>query len=276
MKLIITVFFSLLTYTFCAQNNFQGKAIYKSKRTLDMSRFNKMPEQRKKQMLARMKNHLEKTYTLLFKRTSSIFKEDVQLAAPSSGSGSHWGRSTGKGAIYKDLKSKILIEDIEQFGKRFLISDSLQQNKWQMTAETKKIGNYTCYKATMVTVDRAIDWRSIFRPKKNKVKDSTQTVSKKNDIKLLKVTVWYTPQIPISNGPDVYWGLPGLILELNAGRTTMLCTELVLNTKENMVVKQPKKGKKVTREDYNKIVKIKTAELKELFKNRKRNRIIVH
>lgn len=30
-----------------------------------------------------------------------------------------------------------------------------------------------------------------------------------------KVEVWYAPSIPISGGPDIYWGLPGLILEVN-------------------------------------------------------------
>ncbi len=34
--------------------------------------------------------------------------------------------------------------------------------------------------------------------------------------KQIEVVAWYTPQIPVSNGPGEYWGLPGLILEINA------------------------------------------------------------
>ena len=85
---------------------------------------------------------------------------------------------------------------------------------------------------------------------------------------MLTVTAWYTPQIPVSSGPDVYWGLPGLILELNAGRTTMLCTEVAINSEEPIKIKAPAKGKKVTRDEYTDIVKVKTQELKERFKNR--------
>ena len=86
---------------------------------------------------------------------------------------------------------------------------------------------------------------------------------------MVAVTAWYTPQIPVSSGPGAYFGLPGLILEINEGRTTMLCTEIVLNPSEVLEIKRPSKGKEVNRVDYNKIVKEKTAELKEQFKSRR-------
>ena len=64
------------------------------------------------------------------------------------------------------------------------------------------------------------------------------------------VTAWYTPQIPVSQGPGEYWGLPGLILEVNAGTTTVLCTEITLNPNEKVTIKKPSKGKKVTRDEF--------------------------
>ena len=75
------------------------------------------------------------------------------------------------------------------------------------------------------------------------------------------VTAWYTPEIPVSTGPDDYWGLPGLILEINAGRTTMLCTEIVINPSDKVEIKAPKKGDKISRKKYNTLVKKKTEEL---------------
>ncbi|MHB0754708.1 GLPGLI family protein [Polaribacter sp. M15] len=268
MKSLFTLVLALATITSFAQKDFQGKATYMSKTTVDMSMFgDRMTEQQKQQRLARMKSFLEKTYTLSFTRSESSFKENVKLDAPGA-SRSRWGASNGQGSIYKNLKEKEMIEDIEQFSKRFLIVEEMEQPKWELGTETKKIGQYTCYKATMTTVDTKIDWGSIFR-RGSQAKDSTKT-EKKNDIKLLKVTAWYSPQIPVSSGPESYWGLPGLILELNAGRTTMLCTEIVLNPEEAIEIKKPKKGKKVSREEYNKIIKVKTEELKERFQNRSR------
>ena len=89
---------------------------------------------------------------------------------------------------------------------------------------------------------------------------------------MLNITAWYTPQIPVSAGPNTYYGLPGLILELNAGRTTMLCTEVTISSQEVLEIEEPNKGKEVSREEYIKIVKVKTEELKARFQNRGRGR----
>ncbi|MDG2151867.1 MAG: GLPGLI family protein [Polaribacter sp.] len=270
IKSLCTVLFALATITSFSQNNFQGKATYMSKTTLDMSRYDKMSEQQKKQMMARFKSFLEKTYTLSFNKTTSSFRENVQLEGPGA-SGPSWSRSNGQGSIYKNISDKNMIEDIEMFSKRFLVSEKMEPLQWEMGMETKKIGNYTCYKATLVKEDTKVDWGAIFsRRRNNKKKDSTKTSENMPEKKMLTVTAWYTPQIPVSTGPDVYWGLPGLILELNAGRTTMLCTEVSINSDGVLEIEEPKKGKKVTRVAYTKIVKEKTAELKERFKNRGR------
>ena len=69
-----------------------------------------------------------------------------------------------------------------------------------------------------------------------------------------RVTVWYTPEIPISQGPEEYWGLPGLILEVNFGKTTILCSKIILNPKEKTTIKELKKGKKVTSEEYERLI----------------------
>ncbi|WP_288954662.1 GLPGLI family protein [uncultured Polaribacter sp.] len=277
MKLIFTFLITFFFLSISAQSNFQGKATYMSKTSMDISRFgNKMSEQQKKQMMARFKNALEKTYTLNFNKIESSFKENVKLDAPGT-SGPRWARSNGQGSVYKNLKEKEMIEDVEQFSKRFLIKEKMNQPKWQLGSESKKIGKYTAYKATLVKIDNTIDWASIFRRrggKNNKKKDSVSQNKKQKvttkEIKTKLVTAWYTPQIPVSSGPADYWGLPGLILEINSGRTTMLCTEIIINPDEKVEIKKPKKGKEVTREEYTKIVNEKTEELKERFKNRRR------
>lgn len=276
MKKIITLSFLLLSMVVFSQNKFEGKATYMSKTTVDMTRFGQMSEQRKKQMMARFKNFLEKTYTLNFNRSESAFKENVKLDAPGT-SGPRWGRSNGQGSIYKNLKEKKMIEDTEQFSKRFRIMEDMELPQWEMTGETKQIGQYICYKATMVKIDNKVDWGSIFsrrgRRGNNKEKDSTKTKEKKKEgPKTEIVTAWYTPQIPVSAGPAEYWGLPGLILEINAGRTTMLCTEIVINPAESIEIKEPTKGKEVSREEYNAIMKTKAEELRERFQNRRGGR----
>ncbi len=267
MKKLITLSFLFLSLIAFSQKGFQGKATYMSKTTMDMSRWGEnISEQRKKQIMARMKNFLEKTYTLEFTQTESSFKEEAKLNAPGT-SGPRWGASSGKGSIYKNLKDRKMIEDTEQFSKRFLITEKMDQPQWELSDETRKIGNYTVYKATMTKEDKSIDYGSIFgrRSRLDRKNDSLKKLGKLPP-KMLNITAWYTMDIPISSGPADYYGLPGLILELSAGRTTMLCTEIVINPSEKIEIKEPKKGKEVSRDEYYKIMLEKAEEARERFR----------
>lgn len=266
MKKIIALLFLLSSLTVVSQKGFQGKAVYMSKTTVDMNAFgNEMSEQRKKQIMDRMKNFLERTYVLNFDQSASMFKEEAKLEAPGGRGGFRFG-GFGGGSIYKNTKEAKVIEATEFFGKKFLISDDATRPQWQLGDETKKIGNYTCYKATLVKIDNDFDFTSFRRRGNDQKKDSTKT-KEEDTVKTVVVTAWYTPEIPVSTGPDEYWGLPGLILEVNAGRTTILCTEIVLNPEEKVEIKAPSKGEKVTREEYDAVVKKKTEEMRERFRN---------
>src|SRR5690606_9012639 len=72
-----------------------------------------------------------------------------------------------------------MIRDIRK--KFFLVTDEINYS-WQITNETKKIQNFTCYKAT--------------------------TSFRENTFE-----AWFTPEIPINAGPWKWYGLPGLIVE---------------------------------------------------------------
>lgn len=253
---------------------FQGKAYYESKTTVDMDNWGRreMSEQQKKMIAERMKSMFEKTYILTFNKFESMYKEEEKLEAPGAGGRGFrmMGSFTG-GAQYKNVKDKQILQEQEFFGKQFLINDSLPDLKWDMTGETKQIGQYTCFKATATKKVDEMDFRSMRRRDRDdeKKKDSTKTsddpMSEIEVPKEILVTAWYTPQIPVNNGPGEYWGLPGLILEINADRTTILCSKIVLNPDEKDDIKKPSKGKEVTQEEYNSIMKKKMEEMREMY-----------
>ena len=78
--------------------------------------------------------------------------------------------------------------------------------------------------------------------------------------------------IPVAHGPGDFDGLPGLILELNTSNTTILCTKVVLNPKEDIKIKIPTKGKEVTREGYTTIIEEKATEMSQRFGGNRRGR----
>lgn len=291
MKLTVFKIVTLIALTVVSTNalaqDFQGKAYYQTKTTMDLGEWGgrDMTPDQKKRIEERMKSFLEKVYVLTFNKEESIYKEDEKLEAPGSSRG--WGGMGGSlssGPKYKNVKSKELLQDQEFFGKQFLIKDELKTLEWKMGTETKQIGQYTCFKATATKTVDQFDWRSMRRrgtddDNKKKAKDSSATKdsadSKSNDPmneievpKTIEVVAWYTPQIPINQGPDDYWGLPGLILEINADRTTILCTKIVMNPEEKDSIDKPKKGEEVTQAEYTEIITKKMQEMREMYGGR--------
>lgn len=286
----IVLFLGILFFSWVSfSQDFQGKAYYFSKTTMDMSSFGgarQMSEQQKKQRADRMRPWLERTYILTFNKEESIYAEDEKLEAPGAGGSNMWGSSFSPGPQYKNVKTKILLQDQEFFGKKFLIKEEMEPLEWKMGTETKQIGNYTCFKATATRASKEINWSKMFRRRgpseeNKKTKDSIKTreVASTENIKsetpeeeapeLLEIVAWYTPMIPINQGPADFWGLPGLILEVSAGNVVMLCSKIVMNPEEKEEIEVPSKGDVVTQQEYNDIIMKKMQEMRN---NRGRSR----
>ena len=274
MKSIITTFFVFCSMLMFSQKEFQGKAVYQSKTTIDMERFNNgdIPEDRKKRILERIKSRSEKTFVLTFNKIASIYKEEEKLAAPTEDNGRGGRFQMTGGTRYKNTSQNKFLESKEVFGKKFLITDAIEMPAWEMGVETKKIGNYTCYKATMLKAATSFEFRRPRRGNRNQNSEKKEAPKEENKkVKKITVTAWYTLDVPVSNGPGEYWGLPGLILEINAGRTTVLCTEVILNPKEKILIEAPKKGTKISRKEFNEMLKEKMEEMRERFGGRRGN-----
>ncbi len=280
-KILFTLFASVaLTLTLQAQT-FQGMAVYESKTSMG----DKMPKidnkditpEMQKMIEDRMKAMFEKTFILNFDKTASTYAEEEKLDAGDEMSrgfkmmGSMMG---GGGKQYKNIKDKTILQEKEIFGKEFLVSDTLPQIKWKMESETKKIGTYTCYKATAVVPTDKSNLMN-YRPKKGAEeeikKKSEEEMKSTNFMDMVEmpkdktITAWYTPEVPVSQGPENYYGLPGLILEVTDGVTTILCSKVVLNPKEKAEIKPLKKGEKVTQAQFAEIMMKKMQEMQEMY-----------
>lgn len=253
-------------------NEFQGQAFYVSKSKMELGRWGaRLSEAQKKQIEARLKNRLEKEYILTFNKEEAIFYEDEKLDAM-SGATDSWGKNFSPGKQYKNVKTNTQIQSQEFYGKKFLVKDKLQGIDWELGKETKQIGNYMCFKATASIPTNELAWYdfswSRLRNTDNASEtesDSTSTSNETPDVEMTEVEAWYSPQIPVGHGPLEYWGLPGLILEVSAGNTTMLCTKIVLNPKEKLEITAPDKGKEITKAEYQNTI---VAKMKEFRNNR--------
>ena len=279
VSIVAALFF--LTSTVTSAQDFQGKAYYFSKTPMNLGAWGaRLSEQQKKQIEDRLKNRLEKTYILTFNKEESIYKEDDKLDAI-SGATDTWGNNFSPGPLYKNVKTNTFVQDQEFYGKQFLVKEELQPLEWKIGTETKQIGNYTCFKATCKRTDFDVSWWNFSwdRLRNNYVENKSDSIKTADisslkseplneEIDVVEIEAWYTPMIPVSQGPDDYWGLPGLILEISVNNTTLLCSKIVMNPEEKTDIEAPDKGKEVTKKEYQEIISVKMQEMRD---NRGRN-----
>lgn len=172
---------------------------------------------------------LEQPAVLYFTKDISVFihskgQEGFQQANSVSESNSKsntiidgWYQDTVGCVYYKHLKKKKLVIREFALDQPYLTEEpSLPTINWNILSETKRIGNFICEKAT-----------TKFRGR--------------------QYTAWFTADIPISNGPWKFHGLPGLILEVydSTGEVKFTATEIEIPVSEVYPIYPPASGKKV-------------------------------
>lgn len=146
-----------------------------------------------------------------------------------------------KGVFYTNKPKKLIINQKFSLGENFLIS--VTPFDWKLTQETKKIGNYVCYKATTI-----------------------KHVEGRNGKMQRVVTAWYTTQIPYNFGPKDYNGLPGLILELQEDNLLINATKITIQPTKKKIIEKPTEGEKVTQQEYDSLVKKLYYERRKMLK----------
>jgi GLPGLI family protein len=115
------------------------------------------------------------------------------------------------------------------FGKLYLISDSLKIPDWKILNDIKEVAGHVCMNASL-----------------------------KDTLLNQKIIAWFALDIPVQSGPDNYFGLPGLILEviINNGAKTMTAEKIdfkTLTTEFDLPKKL--KGKQINNTAYNTMIK---------------------
>ena len=211
------------------------------------------------QMRAMMPEFRVSNHILLFSDSVSVYKLVPDDEAPdpfaSGNGGSRIMIRSGSdgGNLYKNFTQAKSIQENEMGGKNFLIIDSIKQQPWKLGTDTKQILGYTCHKATRKITQPVAVLRMISMGGDGVQKDSTS--QKKPKGKEVEVIAWYADAINSPVGPESFGQLPGVILQLdvNDGVTVYTAKE-VKKTVDPKELKEPKKGKVVTREEYMKMM----------------------
>jgi GLPGLI family protein len=217
----------------------------------------------KRQLIEQLKKPQQRQFTLLFDNHLSKFQavEKVENDIPKEGIVIRVEKGNSFGYKIKNIKEGWYIELTDIFSKEFTIKDDLEKINWTITDETKNIGDYLCIKAI-----RNIP---VNEEERKKYQEDLETYNKKGtglfkpiEPKERVIIAWFTPQIPIGHGPEEFYGLPGLILEVKDKNITYLASKIQLNPKDKISIKVPNIKKAITKKEFDKIQKDKFDSMK--------------
>ena len=129
--------------------------------------------------------------------------------------------------VYTEFSAKRVRSLKTVYEQKFLVTDSMRQLKWKEKDEIRMIAGYKCRKAVSIICDTVY------------------------------VVAFYAEDIPVSGGPEMFGGLPGMILELAVPRlhTTWVATKVAQMTPATADYNIPEKGKKMTQKELNEKIK---------------------
>jgi GLPGLI family protein len=206
----------LLSLSGRAQHTFHGKIEFEKKTNVHRQ-FESMDDDR--EWYDRIKSQVPKFNTTYF---NYYFNDKFSVYKPGKEVENNFkmfgGSPASENVVYTDFNAKKVSAAKQVFEEQFLVQDSMRVLEWKISDEIRTIANYKCRKAVGKICDTVV------------------------------VVAFYTEDIAVSGGPEMFSGLPGMILELAVPRlyTTWIATSVEVIPPTAADLKAPAKGKKVT------------------------------
>lgn len=150
------------------------------------------------------------------------------------------GGPATKNVVLTDFRTKKLVANKTIYEQKFLVQDSMRKIDWKLKDEIRTIANFKCHKAVGIICD------SVY------------------------VVAFFTEDIVVSGGPEMFGGLPGVIMELAIPRlhTTWVATKVDVDLPKESDFAVSEKGKKVNEKELFESIK---ASFKDWGKMAERN-----
>lgn len=169
-----------------------------------------------------------KTYSnLFFNETQTKFENSEEKAEPDAEGGYAWRKEVF--FIKRDFANQTQFDGRTILGKTYLVEDSVVTPKWKILNDLKEVAGHVCMKATL-----------------------TDTMRKQ------RIVAWFAQDMPHNGGPESFFGLPGMILEIDVNDGAMVLTADLIEMKKltnELDTPAKLKGKKIKQVEYEKLIK---------------------
>lgn len=176
-------------------------------------------------------------YSLIYNQNASQYIESEIQKEKSD----QWSWRKEQLNYYLDLEKKTRSDLVEMPDKIYYVESPEPLFKWKILSEIKEVSGYVCMSA-----------------------ETTDTVRKH------KIIAWFTPEIPVSSGPEWYSGLPGMILELDIQNGSCVITATnIIKDPVNQTPTVPARKKKYKIIDLAKLHELQTSYINQCILSRR-------
>lgn len=229
-KYIVLVLALVRVFSVSGQQPLAGTVIYDRKvdwiKLITTASWLSKEEKDRESQIWKNDSDFKRNMVLKFKNNKSHYTHENEMQSNEDGTYS-WKNDDF--TILRDFDANTLLEIQETLQKKYIIEDSLKAPNWKIHNEIKEVAGYICMKAS--TYD---------------------------SLKKFRIEAWFTTDITISAGPELYYGLPGLILEINVqdGIVQLTATSVKLDDKiEIPALPKKLKGKRINLVTFNNLIK---------------------
>lgn len=212
-----------LISTFCANAQFTQYGKIEYERKINIKRQLNDLDDEQKQWIEKFKAQIPDFNTsyfdLYFNTSKSLYKPGKEV----EGGTKLWFAQSpaNDNVVMTDFGTEKVKANKTVFEQKFLVEDSMRKIEWKISDEIRTISNYKCRKAV------------------GKIFDSVYVVA------------FYTEDIMVSGGPEMFSGLPGMILQLAIPRmhTTWVAQKIEMVKPKDTDFTTSDKGKKTTQKE---------------------------
>ena len=220
--LALFIVFNIQTYSQTNSDNSYGRAYYG--KSIDLVNEKEIPLSDVEKFIIKATENAQ--FILDFDNESALFQLEKKMEIDGRNTrGAETLYGGGKGVYYSNRSDNYMVHQRDFGGELYLIEGEFTSVQWKLLKESKKIQNYTCYKAIGI-----VKFLS----------------SKTGEMTSREVEAWYSPEISIPFGPIGYNNLPGLIFELKDRNVVYYLKSIEFNTKNKMDVLKPKRGIRIS------------------------------
>ncbi len=220
-KLQLICIFLLTAFGASAQFTQYGKIEYEKKVNIKRQ-LNDLDDEQKQwieKFKAQIPDFNTSYFDLYFNTSKSLYKPGKEV----EGGTKLWFAQSpaSDNVVLTDFGTEKVKANKTVFEQKFLVEDSMRKIEWKISDEIRTIANYKCRKAV------------------GKIFDSVYVVA------------FYTEDIMVSGGPEMFSGLPGMILQLAIPRmhTTWIAQKIDMVKPKDTDFTTSDKGKKTTQKE---------------------------